>query len=225
MTRARLAVLISGRGTNLQALLDAATTDGYPAEIALVISNRPDAAGLVRARNAGVEAIALDHKKFGKGEKGRAAFDAVLHQTLETTNVDYICLAGFMRLFTADFAQKWRGKMINIHPSLLPAFKGLNVHERMIEQGVKIAGCTVHFVSPAMDEGPIIGQAALAVRPDDTPETLADRILELEHKLYPSCVRLLVEGKARISANNRVKLPEDEATETKIVFPDLLQDL
>ncbi|MEO0399590.1 MAG: phosphoribosylglycinamide formyltransferase [Pseudomonadota bacterium] len=219
MAKARLAVLISGRGTNLQALIDACATPDYPAEIVLVLSNRPKAAGLDRARKANLETTIIDHKPFGSDDEGRAAFDAALDDALQAANVDYVCLAGFMRLFTADFTQRWRGRMINIHPSLLPAFKGLSVHERMIEQGVKIAGCTVHFVTSEMDAGPIIGQAASPVRPDDTAETLAARILTLEHQLYPACVRLLAEGKARISANNRVQLPADVATDASIVFP------
>ena len=219
MSKSRLAVLISGRGTNLQALIDATAREDYPAEIAIVISNRPGAPGLQRAVDAGVETRLIDHKSFGKGDDARAAFEAALNAALEEAQADYICLAGFMRLFTANFAAKWRGRLINIHPSLLPAFKGLNVHERMIEQGVRIAGCTVHFVSTEMDAGPIIGQAALAVSPQDTAESLAARILTLEHRLYPACVRLIAERKARLSANNRVILEEGTASDDFVLAP------
>lgn len=221
MKKARLAVLLSGRGSNLQALIDACATPDFPAEIALVVSNRPDAAGLDRARAAGLTALAIDHKAFGKGEEGRKAFEEPLNDALSDANVDYVCLAGFMRLFTSDFTIKWRGRMINIHPSLLPSFKGVNVHERMIDTGIKIAGCTVHFVTSDMDAGPIIGQAALAVNPGETVDSLADRILQLEHRLYPACIKLLAEGKARLSANSRVTLDKKFISDETIVCPNL----
>lgn len=195
MPGARVAVLISGRGTNLQALLDACADPDYPAEIALVISNRPKATGLERAKQAGVAVEIIDHKDF----KSRDDFDAAIHDALKTAKIDFICLAGFMRVLGAKFASDWRGRLINIHPSLLPSFEGLHVHERMIEAGVKIAGCTVHFVSAEVDNGPIIGQAAIPVLPGDDADRLAARILEQEHRLYPSCLRMLVEGKARLT--------------------------
>ncbi|MEM9616470.1 MAG: phosphoribosylglycinamide formyltransferase [Pseudomonadota bacterium] len=195
MPDARLAVLISGRGSNLQSLIDAAAAPDFPAEIALVISNRPKAPGLDRATKASIAQTVIDHKDFTTRED----FDAALDAALRMAKVDYVCLAGFMRLLTPEFVNDWRGRLINIHPSLLPAFKGLHVHERTLDAGVKITGCTVHFVSAEVDSGPIIGQAAIPVLPGDTTETLADRILEQEHKLYPACIRLLAETKARLS--------------------------
>ena len=195
MARAKLAVLISGRGSNLQSLIDAAAAPDYPAEIALVISNRPKAKGLERAAAAGIPQYVIDHKDF----QTREDFDAALHDCLRLAKVDYVCLAGFMRMLTSDFVNDWRGRLINIHPSLLPAFKGLAVHERMIDAGVKIAGCTVHFVSPEMDSGPIIGQAAVPVLPGDDADSLAERILDQEHRLYPACVALIAGKKARLS--------------------------
>lgn len=195
MARAKLAVLISGRGSNLQSLIDAAADPDYPAEIGLVISNRPKAKGLERATAAGIPQYVIDHKDF----RSREDFEAALHDTLRTAGADYVCLAGFMRILTDNFVNDWRGRLINIHPSLLPAFKGLHVHERMIDAGVKIAGCTVHFVSAEMDSGPIIGQAAVPVLPGDTPERLAERILEQEHRLYPACVAIVASKKARLS--------------------------
>jgi phosphoribosylglycinamide formyltransferase-1 len=195
MPRAKLAVLISGRGSNLQALIDAANDPDFPAEVTMVISNRPKAKGLARAIKAGIAQTVIDHKDF----QSREDFELALHDALKIAEVDYICLAGFMRILTPQFVDKWRERIVNIHPSLLPAFKGLHVHERMIDAGVKIAGCTVHFVSAEMDEGPIIGQAALPVLPGETAESLSERILELEHKLYPACLKLLIEKKARMS--------------------------
>lgn len=195
MADARLAVLISGRGSNLKSLIDAAASPDFPAEIALVISNRPKAPGLDYATKAGISQAVIDHKAF----QSRGDFDEALAEALRMAKVDFVCLAGFMRLLTPEFVNDWRGRLINIHPSLLPAFKGLHVHERMIDAGVKLAGCTVHFVSAEVDSGPIIGQAAIPVLPSDTPDTLAERILEEEHKLYPACIKLLAEGKARLS--------------------------
>ena len=177
MPKTPIAVLISGRGSNLQSLIDASQAEDYPAEIALVISNRSKAKGLKRAAKANIPTLVIDHKPFGDGEAARAEFDSEITRALEAANVSYVCLAGFMRLLSPQFVERWRGKLLNIHPSLLPAFKGVNVHQRMIEQGVKIAGCTVHFVTAEMDAGPIVGQAALAVRPDDTEATLSERIL------------------------------------------------
>ena len=195
MARAKLAVLISGRGTNLQSLIDAAKDPDYPAEIGMVVSNRPNAKGLERAAAENIPQYIIDHKDF----QSREDFDAALHDCLRMAKADYICLAGFMRILTAEFVNDWRGRLINIHPSLLPAFKGLHVHERMIDAGVKLAGCTVHFVTPEMDSGPIIGQAAVPVMPSDTPDKLAERILEQEHRLYPACVGLVAGKKARLS--------------------------
>lgn len=214
MKKAKLAVLISGRGTNLQSLIDACADDDYPAEIALVVSNRPTAKGLQRAKSAGLRQSVIDHKDF----KTREDFDAALNDALTIAEVDYVCLAGFMRILSPDFVDKWRDRLINIHPSLLPAFKGLHVYERMIDAGVKLAGCTVHFVSAEMDAGPIIGQAAVPVMPGDTAESLAERILKQEHRLYPACVRIVVEGKARLSGNV-VRYDSDVAADGRLMNP------
>lgn len=197
MPGAKIAVLVSGRGSNLQALIDAAAQPDFPGEIALVISNRPKAEGLARAEKAGIQQETIDHKDFASRED----FDAAVNDALKIAKIDFVCLAGFMRRLTDGFASDWRGRLINIHPSLLPAFKGLHVHERMIEAGVKLAGCTVHFVSSEVDAGPIIGQAAVPVLPGDDEDTLAARILEQEHRLYPACLKLLIEGKARLAGH------------------------
>jgi len=184
----RVAILISGRGSNMQALVEAARAPDYPAEIALVISNRPEAPGLAWAKAQGIPTLALDHKLY----EGRAHFEGQLQSVLEVSRIEFVALAGFMRLMTTPFVERWRNRMINIHPSLLPAFKGLDTHERALAAGVRISGCTVHFVRPEMDEGPIVGQAAVPVLASDTAETLADRVLAAEHKLYPHCLKLVV---------------------------------
>ncbi len=211
MKRLRVAVLISGRGSNMSALIDAATSPDYPAEIALVVSNVADAAGLVRASAAGVATKTIDHRSFGKGAEGKRAFETALDAALMDARIDLVCLAGFMRLLSADFTARWQGRVVNIHPSLLPAFKGLGVHAAMLRAGVKIAGCTVHYVSAEMDAGPIVGQAAVPVLAGDTPETLAARILEQEHRLYPECVRRIALGQATIGAGGGVLLAGDRA--------------
>lgn len=180
----RVAVLISGRGSNMTALIAAAKAADYPCEIALVLSNRPDAKGLETARAEGIAAVALDHKSY----PDRETFERAMQASLVAHGVELVALAGFMRLLTPWFVGQWEGRMINIHPALLPSFKGLHTHERALEAGVKIHGCTVHWVTPGMDEGPIIGQAALAVRADDTADTLGARVLELEHRLYPAAL-------------------------------------
>ncbi|MEX0644317.1 MAG: phosphoribosylglycinamide formyltransferase, partial [Parvularculaceae bacterium] len=187
----KVAVLISGRGSNLASLIDAAAAPDYPAEIALVMSNRPEAPGLERATGAGVNTLVLDHRPFGKGAAARREFDKVVSAALDDAKIDLVCLAGFMRLLSPEFVERWSGKILNIHPSLLPAFKGLDAHEQAIEAGVKIAGCTVHFVSREMDSGPIIGQAAAPVLPGDDADALAARILVEEHRLYPACLKLV----------------------------------
>jgi len=219
MARKTLAVLISGRGTNLQSLLDAAAQGDFPCTVGLVVSNRPGAPGLERAARAGVPHMTIDHRAFGKGEEGRAAFEAVLTEALADAGADLVCLAGFMRILTNSFVKRWEGRLINIHPSLLPAFRGLNVHQRMIDAGVKIAGCTVHFVSAEMDSGPIIGQAAVPVLPGDDAEALAARILIEEHRLYPACVRLLAEERARLQANGTVAFAPDVAAGAALLNP------
>ena len=192
MKRKRVAILISGRGSNMAALIDAARATGYPAEIALVVSNVPDAAGLALAANAGVTTAVLDHKPFGKD---RAAFETALQNILDQHRIDLICLAGFMRLFTAEFVQRWSGRMLNIHPSLLPLFPGLDPHGQALRAGVKTSGATVHFVIPDTDAGPIIAQESVPVLADDTPDTLAARVLEAEHRLYPVALRRVIEEK------------------------------
>jgi phosphoribosylglycinamide formyltransferase-1 len=188
----RVAILISGRGSNMTALIEAATAKDYPAEIALVISNRPDAPGLARARAAGVATAVVDHARFGDE---REAFEHALDGELRKSRVDLVCLAGFMRLLTPWFVTRWSGRMLNIHPSLLPQFKGLHTHRRALEAGMKRHGATVHFVVPEMDSGPIVAQDSVAVRESDTEETLAARVLELEHQLYPRALRAVAEGR------------------------------
>lgn len=197
MAALKVAVLISGRGSNLQSLIDAQADPGYPAEIVAVISNVPDAPGLIRAARAGIPTQVIDHKKFD----GREAFEEALNTALEETGAELICLAGFMRLLTPGFVEKWQDRLINIHPSLLPAFKGLDTHERAIAAGVKFAGCTVHYVRPEMDDGPIVIQAVVPIAPDDTAELLAARVLQMEHRIYPFAVKLIAEGKVRVNGN------------------------
>jgi phosphoribosylglycinamide formyltransferase 1 len=191
MARKRVAVLISGRGSNMASLIEAAQAPDYPAEIALVISNRPDAAGLALAAKAGVPTAVVDHTRFGKD---REVFEHALQAALDEHRIELICLAGFMRLFTPWFVERWSGRMLNIHPALLPAFKGLNTHERALAAGAKTHGATVHLVVPDMDSGPIIAQAEVPVLADDTPETLAQRVLAVEHRIYPEALRRVAEG-------------------------------
>jgi phosphoribosylglycinamide formyltransferase-1 len=193
-TRKRVAVLISGRGSNMQALVEAARAPDYPAEIALVISNRPDAPGLAWAKAQGVPALGFDHRRY----ESREHFEGQLQSVLDLSKIDIVALAGFMRLMTPGFVERWRDRMINIHPSLLPAFKGLHTHERVLETGARISGCTVHFVRAEMDDGPIIGQAAVPVLPADTAETLAGRVLTAEHRLYPHALALVAQGQVRV---------------------------
>lgn len=206
MTRTRVAALISGRGSNMKALIEAARAPGYPAEIVLVISNVPGAGGLAVAEAAGIETLTLDHKSFGRGADGKRKFEAAITKALKNAGAELVCLAGFMRLLSADFVSEWPGRLINIHPSLLPAFKGLDVHAEMLRAGVKVAGCTVHYVSAEMDAGPIIGQAAVPVLSGDTPESLAARILDQEHRLYPECVRRIASGEIHLDANGLVAI-------------------
>jgi phosphoribosylglycinamide formyltransferase-1 len=194
----RVAILISGRGSNMAALIEAARFKDFPAEIAVVISNRADAGGLEKAKASGVPTVMIESKPFGKD---RAAFEVVLQQALDQHRVDLICLGGFMRLFTAAFVQRWYGKMLNIHPSLLPSFPGLDPHGQALNAGVKISGATVHFVIPETDAGPIVMQGAVAVHDDDTPDTLAARILEVEHRIYPDALRLLASGRIRLDGD------------------------
>ena len=194
----RVAILISGRGSNMTALVEAARPADFPAEIAVVISNRADAGGLEKATALGVAAVAIESAPFGKD---RAAFEAVLQAALDQHKVDLICLGGFMRLFTAEFVQRWYGRMLNIHPSLLPSFPGLEPQAQALRAGVKISGATVHFVIPQTDAGPILMQGAVGVRDDDTPETLARRILEIEHRIYSDALRLVAGGQVRLEGD------------------------
>jgi phosphoribosylglycinamide formyltransferase 1 len=203
--RLRVAILISGRGSNMDALIEAARAPDFPAQIALVVSNRPDAPGLAKAKAAGLATAAVDHKIYA----GREEFERSLQIVLETYRIDFICLAGFLRLFTPWFIGQWRGRMLNIHPALLPAYKGLHTHERALADGVKIHGCTVHFVVPEMDEGPIVAQAAVSVLDSDTPETLAARVLEQEHRIYPMALELVSSGKVQIEGNRVVGASND----------------
>ena len=189
--KTRVAILISGRGSNMAALIEAAKATDYPAEIALVLSNVETAAGLEIARAAGIATKIISHKGFASREE----FDAAVDAALAAARIELVCLAGFMRIQSEGFVRKWEGRMLNIHPSLLPAFKGTKVHEQAIAAGVRISGCTVHFVVPELDSGPIIAQAAVPVLPGDTPDTLAARVLEEEHKLYPQALKLVAEGK------------------------------
>jgi phosphoribosylglycinamide formyltransferase-1 len=193
MAKKRVAVLISGRGSNMTALIEAAKAKDYPAEIALVVSNRPDALGLGRAREAGIATALVDHRPFGDD---REAFERALDAELAAQRIDIVCLAGFMRLLTPRFVTRWSGRMLNIHPALLPQFKGLQTHRRALQAGVKRHGATVHFVVPETDSGPIIVQDSVPVMEDDTEEALAARVLEVEHRIYPQALRLVAEGAA-----------------------------
>ena len=195
MSRKRVAVLISGRGSNMAALIEAAKDKNYPAEIVQVVSNRPDAGGLLIAHASGIATEIVDHTTFGKD---RAAFERALQETLEKQHIDLVCLAGFMRLLTAAFIKNWQWRIINIHPALLPAFKGLDTHKRALESGVERHGATVHFVVPEMDSGPIILQGAVSVHPGDSEEALAARVLKTEHRIYPLALKLVAEGRVKV---------------------------
>ena len=196
MVRKRVAILISGRGSNMVALIEAAKDQTYPAEIALVVSNEPAAEGLQRAAAEGIRTAVVDHRKFGKD---REAFERALQDELQTHTIELVCLAGFMRLLTPWFVGQWDGRLLNIHPALLPAFKGLDTHARAIAAGVTQHGATVHFVVPEMDSGPIIAQAGVPVRSGDTEAALAARVLEVEHRIYPQALRWVAEGRVRIA--------------------------
>ena len=196
MAKLKIAVLISGRGSNLQALIDACQEPDYPAEIGLVLSNVGAAAGLERAREADIPTAIVEHKDF----EDRKGFEDALLGEIGRAGVGLVCLAGFMRLLSDHFLGPWHNRVVNIHPSLLPSFKGVHVHEQVIESGARLTGCTVHFVRPAMDSGPIIIQAAVPVHTGDTPETLAARVLSQEHRIYPMAVRYIALGRLRIVA-------------------------
>jgi len=214
MAHLKVAILISGRGSNMAALIEAVQMADFPAEVVLVMSNRSHAVGLEVARAANIPTQVIRHGDFDS----REAFDAAMTEVLAAAGVRLICLAGFMRLLSTEFCQRWHDSVINIHPSLLPAFKGMHVHERMLEAGVRIAGCTVHYVRPAMDEGPILVQAAVPVAADDTADSLSARILEQEHRIYPLAVRLIAEGRAR-AAGGSVTLKNFELPEQRLINP------
>ncbi len=215
MSRKRVAVLISGRGSNMAALIEAARDKAYPAEIVLVVSNRADAGGLAVARAAGIATEVVERTQFGKD---RAAFERGLQTTLEKRAIDIVCLAGFMRLLSSGFVEKWQGRLLNIHPALLPAFKGLDTHRRALDAKTKLHGATVHFVVPEMDSGPIILQGTIAVRPDDTEDTLAKRVLAVEHRIYPMALKLVTEGRVRI-VNGRCLIDGVPVPDTATINP------
>ncbi len=199
-----MAVLISGRGSNMVSLLRAAAQPGFPGRFVLALSNRPEAAGLAHAQEAGLAAEAVDHRVYAD----RAAFDAALDARLRAHAIDLVVLAGFMRVLTPGFVEAWSGRMLNIHPSLLPLFRGTHTHAQALAAGVRLHGCTVHFVVPELDAGPIVAQAAVPVRPDDDAETLAARVLAEEHRLYPAALALVASGRARLEDGRVVFAPE-----------------
>lgn len=200
MSRLKLGVLISGRGSNLQALIAACADANFPAEIVLVLANRPDAKGLDHAQNAGIATACIEHA----GYPDRESFDRAVHEKLDEAGVELVCLAGFMRLLSSWFVETWQDRIVNIHPSLLPSFKGIDAHEQAIAAGVKLSGCTVHIVRTEMDAGPILVQGAVPVLPNDDPDSLAARILTVEHQCYPLAVRLLAEGRIRIDGDTAI---------------------
>jgi len=202
MNKKRVAVLISGRGSNMTALIEAAKEKDYPARIALVVSNRPDALGLARAAEAGVATVVVDHSLFGKD---RQAFERALDDELQAHRIDLVCLAGFMRLLTPWFVNRWSGRMLNIHPALLPQFKGLDTHRRALNAGIERHGATVHFVVAEMDSGPIVTQDSVPVMAGDTEQALAARVLEVEHRIYPQALRAVAEGRVRLDRQTESK--------------------
>ena len=216
-SRKRVAILISGRGANMAALIAAAKKPAYPAEIALVLSNRPDAGGLRRAGAEGIATAVVDHRDFGKD---REAFERAAQALLEAHRIDIVCLAGFMRLLTPWLVSRWSGRMINIHPALLPSFTGLHTHKRALEAGVKIHGATVHFVVPEVDSGPIIAQAAVPVLDDDTPDTLSARVLAAELRIYPLALALVAGGKSSIAAQGTVRNAVADSPDALFIVPD-----
>ena len=216
LPRRRVAVLISGRGSNMTSLIAAAKDPAFPAEIALVLSNRPEAAGLVTARENGVTTVAIDHKHH----LSREDFERAMQEVLEAHRVELVCLAGFMRILTPWFVERWTGRMINIHPALLPLYRGLHTHERALADGVKLHGASVHFVVPGMDEGPIIAQAAVPVLDGDTPDALGARVLAQEHVIYPLALGLLASGRLAIEGA-RVRVSGEAAQTSALVAPQV----
>ncbi len=214
MARLKVAVLISGRGSNLEALIDSCAQPSSPAEIVLVLANRADAGGLAIAGRAGIATAIVQHRAY----PSREDFDVAVDGALRAAGIEFVCLAGFMRLLGDAFVDRWRDRMINIHPSLLPAFPGLHTHERALQQGVRFTGCTVHFVRAEMDAGPIIVQAAVPVLPDDDPDRLAIRVLAAEHRAYPLALRLIGEGRVRV-VNERVEIAGTTAPAAALLNP------
>jgi phosphoribosylglycinamide formyltransferase-1 len=217
MIKKRVAVLISGRGTNMAALIEAAKDATFPAGIALVLSNRPAAAGLGLARSCAIATAVVDHAVYGED---REAFERKMQETLEAHRIELICLAGFMRLLTPWFVGRWQGRMINIHPALLPAFKGLDTHQKALAAGVKIHGASVHFVVPDMDAGPIIAQGAVGVRDDDTAATLAARVLAIEHRIYPAALALLAADRLKI-VDGRCRIEGGAGAAGHLIVPEI----
>ncbi len=214
----RIGVLASGGGTNLQSLIDRCQDGSLKVEIAVVIANNPDAKALQRAESAGLPALCIDHRSF----KSREEFDRAVISTLKDRGVELVVLAGFMRIITQDFIDAFPLRVINIHPALLPAFPGLHVQQKAIDYGARFSGCTVHFVDGGVDTGPIIAQAVVPVQPDDTAETLAARILEQEHRIYPRAIQLIAEGRVRVDGRKVTILPEGRVQDTALVNPPLI---
>ncbi len=212
----KVAVLISGRGSNLKSLIEACAAPHFPAEIVLVISNVTRAGGLEYARTAGIPAVVVPHREYAS----RETFDAAIEARLSQAGAEFVCLAGFMRILSEAFVRQWQGRLINIHPSLLPAFRGVEVHEQVIQSGVRISGCTVHYVIPELDAGPPIAQAAVPVHAGDTPESLAARVLEQEHRLYPLALKLIAEGRVRLSGG-RATFDDVPSTDEILFNPPL----
>ncbi len=212
--KTRVAILISGRGSNMRSLVEAARAKDFPAEIALVLSNVASAEGLEFARKQGVDTAVVDHRRFAD----RESFEREMQATLTKHAIHLVCLAGFMRLLTPWFVEQWRDRMLNIHPALLPSYRGLHTHERALADGVKIHGATVHFVAPEVDAGPIVTQAAVPVLDSDTPETLAARVLEQEHRIYPLALKLVAAGAARVNGA-RVGVEVKGAVPAALVWP------
>jgi phosphoribosylglycinamide formyltransferase-1 len=217
MTAKRVAILISGRGTNMAALVRAAAEPGYPAEIALVISDKPGAAGLARAQAAKIHAVVLDREEY----PNKAAFEAALDEELALARTDLICLAGFMQLLSGAFVDRWRDRILNVHPSLLPAFPGIDTHQRVIDAGVRLHGCTIHYVRATIDHGPIIAQAAIPVLAGDTAEVLSERLLPVEHRVYPMALRLVASGRARVVDERVVIEGEPGTAGAPLIVPPL----
>jgi phosphoribosylglycinamide formyltransferase-1 len=218
MTKCRVAILISGRGSNMTSLIKAASTPDFPAEIAIVISNIANVDGLAKASASGIKTQTIESKPFGKD---REAFERALHENLLAHKIDLVCLAGFMRLLTPWFVKQWEGRMLNIHPALLPSYRGLHTHERALADGVKVHGATVHFVIPEVDAGPIVMQGAVAVRGDDTPETLAARVLDVEHRIYPDALRLVASGKTQL-LNGICKTTANGSPDDSLISPEVI---